>query len=314
MKRFFLRIAPLFLVLGLSGCRLGIFLVEGGSVDSLSSGTCEITALPGGTICIQEVTDTSFSETYTAVPDPGWVFKEWYEGANFLCGGSTSPICELSNVPFAGVPEAEDFVASPALLFIWPMFEPVVIGTHNLAADWSDASNPNGLWSLKRNSSNISTHVNAWNGGAFVGGPQPAWVINDNIAQVPNFFKRVADGGSYDLPAGTTAGHAPGAGMGTSKVVWTSDETGTVQVTGEIWYASSLGRSVQWGLYLNGSSLSVGGIVSDGDPYSSSSPLEFSADGLSITPGDTIALHLWAPGGQQWGDVVGFDLTIADDI
>lgn len=127
----------------------------------------------------------------------------------------------------------------------------------DFAEDWSDQQNPNGPWSLERNNALISTYVSNWNGSAFPTA-QGAWIVNDNTAQVPNFFKRSGIGGSYDIPIDMTAGHSPGANQGVSSVVWTSPISGTIDVSGIIWDASPLYRAVQWDLLLNGTSITGG--------------------------------------------------------
>jgi len=76
----------------MAGCKIAVMVLEGGEVQSTSSGTCI-----AGTNCIVEVDDTNFSETFTAVPDTGWYFEKWNSGNGFLCGESTDPACFVSN-------------------------------------------------------------------------------------------------------------------------------------------------------------------------------------------------------------------------
>tara|TARA_R110000823_G_scaffold210224_10_gene340524 strand:- start:6539 stop:6817 length:279 start_codon:yes stop_codon:yes gene_type:complete len=79
----------------LPGSRLDVFVGEGGIVRSLSSGTCVT-----NTSCSHVVADTNYTETFTAIPDTGWHFLKWKSGGNFLCDGSTNPVCVVGNVPF----------------------------------------------------------------------------------------------------------------------------------------------------------------------------------------------------------------------
>lgn len=117
------------LVLGvflLTGCKLAVVLVEGGEVQSISSGTC-VTAVPGatGSVCIHEVSNTNYSESFTAVPDPGWEFVKWNAGDGFLCADTTSTTCVVDNTSLAGNDFAEAFVATDSTLYIMPIFQPV---------------------------------------------------------------------------------------------------------------------------------------------------------------------------------------------
>ena len=63
------------------GCKLAVIVVEGGEVQSTSSGTCV-----AGMICIVDVDDAGFSATFTAVPDTGWYFRSGIPADGFLVG------------------------------------------------------------------------------------------------------------------------------------------------------------------------------------------------------------------------------------
>jgi hypothetical protein len=107
-----------------ASCKLAVILVEGGEVQSIGSGTCitSPTVPQTGTVCIHEVADTTYSETFTAVPDTGWEFVKWNTGGGFLCPDSTDPTCVVSNVLLAGNSVAEAIVASDAAYYIMPIF------------------------------------------------------------------------------------------------------------------------------------------------------------------------------------------------
>lgn len=109
-----------------TGCKLAVVVVQGGEVQSTASGTC-LPAAPGmyGAVCIHEVSDTSYSETFTAVPDPGWAFVKWNSGGDFFCQDSTSPTCLVSNIGTAGNAGIEAIVASDKTFYIMPVFTEV---------------------------------------------------------------------------------------------------------------------------------------------------------------------------------------------
>ncbi len=103
----------------MAGCKLAVIVVEGGEVQSDGSGTCVSSA-----ICVVDVSDPYFSETFKAVPDEGWYFEKWNSGDSFFCGGSPDPNCTLS---FEGQEESkavEDMVASSEVFFLMPVFRP----------------------------------------------------------------------------------------------------------------------------------------------------------------------------------------------
>jgi hypothetical protein len=111
-----------FALILLSGCKVAVIVVEGGEVlfgDITGSGeTCT-----AGTICFQEVQDTSVSSIYYAQPDEGWEFVQWSSGPGFWCQGSKHPLCELSLEPLAGVPEEEALVATDSTFYVMPIFQ-----------------------------------------------------------------------------------------------------------------------------------------------------------------------------------------------
>lgn len=109
----------LLLSFSLAGCKLAVIVVEGGNVDSLS-GSRDCLA---GNNCVFQVTDTDFSETFTAVPLPGWRFLRWNSGGDFFCQDITSTQCVLSNTGAAGNPLVEAVIATEKSFYIMPVFE-----------------------------------------------------------------------------------------------------------------------------------------------------------------------------------------------
>ncbi len=107
----------LFVTAVVAGCKVAVIVVEGGEVQSIGSGTCL-----EGTICIVEVNDTNFSETFTAVPNPGQHFIKWNSGEGFFCGDSTNPTCVLSTVGTDGNEGMEAIIATDQTFYLMPIF------------------------------------------------------------------------------------------------------------------------------------------------------------------------------------------------
>jgi len=99
-------------------CKLAVIVVEGGEVQSTGSGTCV-----AGVVCIVEVTDTSFSETFRAVPGASWYFHKWNSGNRFLCGGSADPECLMSFEGAENSAPITELVASSEVFFLMPVFK-----------------------------------------------------------------------------------------------------------------------------------------------------------------------------------------------
>ncbi len=107
------------LLLLASGCKLILINPEGGLMAS-TSGTRDCRA---PTVCTFEITDATFDETWTAVPDPLWEFVRWSDGTDFVCAGSTNPVCSVSSVGTTGDPLAEAIIASDKSYYMMPIFQ-----------------------------------------------------------------------------------------------------------------------------------------------------------------------------------------------
>ncbi|NND69779.1 MAG: hypothetical protein HKN19_19470 [Halioglobus sp.] len=107
------------LVLLASGCKFALINVEGGYSQSLSTNRdCR-----GSDVCIFEITDDTFSETWTAIPDPLWEFVRWSDGTDFVCANSTIPTCTVSSVGTTGNALAESIIASDKTYYAMPIFQ-----------------------------------------------------------------------------------------------------------------------------------------------------------------------------------------------
>ncbi|MEZ5502059.1 MAG: hypothetical protein R3E50_05150 [Halioglobus sp.] len=84
----------LLIVLLVQGCRITQVVPQGGSINS-SSGLRDCAA---GQTCVLDIDGVPFSDTFTAVPAPGYHFTGWEKSSGSLCGGSTAP-CALQNIP-----------------------------------------------------------------------------------------------------------------------------------------------------------------------------------------------------------------------
>jgi hypothetical protein len=100
-----------------AACKLAVIVVEGGRVESGHSGTCL-----EGTICVHQVNDTNYTETFTAAPNSGWYFEKWNAGGGFFCQNSTDPICVVSGEGAEGNAAIEALIASDRTFYIMPVF------------------------------------------------------------------------------------------------------------------------------------------------------------------------------------------------
>jgi hypothetical protein len=110
-------------IIGLvTGCKIAVMVPEGGSVKS-STGYCfNLYSQNAGFACINRVTDTNYSESFTAIPRDGWKFVQWSGGPHFLCPELTNPTCTVTNVGLAGNAAAEAVIASDKTYYVMPIF------------------------------------------------------------------------------------------------------------------------------------------------------------------------------------------------
>lgn len=175
---------------------------------------------------------------------------------------------------------------------------------YNLAADWSDVANPNGVWSYNQGANPIPVNQSDYAPHFFLS-PQPAWALaTGGLGHTPSWFKSVTTNTVdplYDLPIGRVGGHSTdGASLDSApaNITWTSPLSGIATVSGGTWLARNQGRSNDWRLYVN-DTLVTGGSLTTGDPYDSSNPLDFAAGfgGPSVlvfpvAVGDTVTFEM----------------------
>lgn len=104
-----------------SSCKLAVVVPQGGTVISKTGQrNCQ-----EFTTCNFNVTDTKFSESFTANPMPGYKFVKWQGGLGFICGDSKSPVCIVSTAMFAGNTPIEAVIASDTIFSIQPVFQAI---------------------------------------------------------------------------------------------------------------------------------------------------------------------------------------------
>lgn len=111
---------PLALVLAAAlstGCKIRIESTDNGDIVS-ESGQNDCAR---GEICVVDVVDLFFDDTFTAMPVSGFVFGGWKKADRSLCGGSNKP-CALSTAGFEGKPALEAFLAIDDAFTLSPSF------------------------------------------------------------------------------------------------------------------------------------------------------------------------------------------------
>jgi hypothetical protein len=190
--------------------------------------------------------------------------------------------------------------------------------TDAMTAD--DSGNPNGAWSFLEGS-NLLPRVSAWQ--KLAGGwatDQAGWADSeDGNNRLPFWFlSNGSETFEHDYLAGDVVVHstdsANGAGNGPAELDWTATAAGTVSVSGAVWMGREIGRSNQWTLLVDDSTL-INGDIASGDAYSRNSPFYFSTGGggggsgnIVVEAGDRVRLKIEST--NQYGDFVGVKLAV----
>jgi hypothetical protein len=191
--------------------------------------------------------------------------------------------------------------------------------------DWSDAENPNGVWSY-REGENPLPFVDAWerNQGHWATS-QPGWARSEEAnTRLPFWFRsNGTENFVRDWQAGDVVVHsvdaANGVGAAPAELVWTSPSEGIVSVMGSVWMGREIGRANLWQIFLNDELLTSGNI-SSGDAFSRADPFRF-AEGsdsanvlrsIAVSEGDELRLVVTTT--TTSGDFVGVDLAIGCEL
>ncbi|MBN2583050.1 MAG: PEP-CTERM sorting domain-containing protein [Planctomycetes bacterium] len=185
----------------------------------------------------------------------------------------------------------------------------------NLAADWSDTANPNGVWSLKKNATNLfTTNLPDYYGD---GSNQAAW------ADEPFGWNAHVPFWMLDNEDGTVQVHGAEldrTGSDYTAACWTSPIAGDIVISGSVWNTWMSGRTMQWQLLVNDVIVSQGelygnGVYDDDNPFLLGGGSGGAAALMqTVGVGDTVELGLRSISQSgNLGDWVGVDFQIVPE-
>ncbi len=185
--------------------------------------------------------------------------------------------------------------------------------TYDLAANFSNASNPNGAWSY---GSPALAHygqpstANALNSAAADG----YWGTGTDFFAAPFILRTTANGastGAYnngDFLAGDVLVHGPNDGSAVA-INWTAAAAGSISFTSSIWYAHSIvQRSEDVAVFLNGTSL--GSVTVTNGITRANALTSLSGSNLAVAAGDILSFRFSKSVGQQFGSLAGIGAVI----
>ena len=113
------KLALVCLILSLAGCKFALIVTSGGDVESASA----TRNCPSGSVCEFNITSDDFDETFTAIPRAGYAFKQWAAGPGFVCGDSTDPTCNVSNVGLGAFHGVMALITGDHINHAMPLFD-----------------------------------------------------------------------------------------------------------------------------------------------------------------------------------------------
>lgn len=188
----------------------------------------------------------------------------------------------------------------------------------NLSGDFSNVSNPNGVWSFMFGSSALPHQIALNNGnplypaipaaGYFSSGPN----LNSDT---PDVFRAAVNGSSagetnLDFLAGDVVIHSPNVSQPPLRIVWTAPAAGTIDFDTAVWYAHSVvNRSNQVQLFLSSSELGSA-TVSKASFYDRNHTWSMTGDDVAVAAGDTLTLSFSKTAGQTYGSLNGVSMNV----
>ena len=197
--------------------------------------------------------------------------------------------------------------------------------TYDVTADWSNSSNPNGVWSYLQGStplpfqSNFGMGTCANTASGIGGGWAPG--IDSSGYCVPVFFKATGNAANTnDWLAGDVLIHSAGgpntnSALGQAQLDWIAPAAGTISFNGAIWYAHSVVARSNDFFFTVGGTRYANGTVSSSNGSNRSNMTTFSNAGpIAVSAGTQVILLIQPSVGQTLGSLAGVKLTITETV
>ena len=172
------------------------------------------------------------------------------------------------------------------------------VSVYDLKSDWSESTNPNGVWRYRAGTTNL-VHAPDWTGTG-LGYTQPVWTISTTPrlgAFLPAVFKATGTKTGDDYAIGDVVIHSnsPGNGNDTdvANVAWTAPFNAVINVSGNLWQTGlrtgPQARNNTATLHLNAVTLQQ---ITNLAGFSSASPASLAVTNLPVRQGDVLALDV----------------------
>jgi hypothetical protein len=188
----------------------------------------------------------------------------------------------------------------------------------DLKSDFSNAVNPNGVWSFTQGFSVLTHYPQPGDGNALnTAAANGFWGVGPSFnSNVPFVLQVTQDGSAVpgltddDFLLDDVIVHSSNAGLELF-INWTAPSDGSVDnYSGSIWYAhSNVTRINDFAVQLNGGAALNSGTVTNGQGKSNAVGFN-DAGALSVSAGDVLSISLFRDTGQPFGSLAGVDFTV----
>jgi hypothetical protein len=189
---------------------------------------------------------------------------------------------------------------------------------YDLSGDFSNASNPNGVWSFTQGSAPLAHYfpstANSINPALTNGYWGTGSDLNNNTPEVAKVTANGSTTSVYtdaDFLTGDVILHSTNPGAGAPVFInWTAPAAGTIDVSGLTWYAHSpVARSNEFLITLGASTLTTG-VVSNNIHTGRSNALAFSFSDLAVLAGTVLSISYTPTAGQTFGSIAGLSEAV----
>lgn len=182
---------------------------------------------------------------------------------------------------------------------------------YNLSGGWSDAANPNGVWSYGPGLSHFAQPVtpNSFNAATANGywGSGPDFFSSPFMAKVTTNGSATGAYNDGDFLAGDVLIHSANSGVPVA-ITWTAPSAGSIVLASSVWYAHSIVQRSDDIIALINSTVIGSATVANGITRTNQLAL---ANGMyTVAAGDVLTFNFTKSAGQSFGALAGISATI----
>jgi PEP-CTERM motif len=207
------------------------------------------------------------------------------------------------------------FLKSALLTSALILAVPAQAQTYNLATDYSNTNNPNGVWSFTRGATPMVKQPAQSTGNPFdLAATNGYWGsstdYNSSVSKVTVNGTAAAPYNNGDFLAGDVIIHSSNPNTFSPLTInWTAAAAGSIDFTSSVWYAHSVvTRSNDVQAFLGNTSL--GTVTVNNSITRTNAITSLAGTGLAVLAGDVLSFRFSPTSSQQFGSLAGIGLTV----